>query len=110
MEIVFFENINTLILNTIMGKHTIVIHGGAGTLIQGKMTPEKELAYRAALKQALDIGFELLENGGSAVDAVEKAVVSLENTPLFNAGKGSVFTNEGLKMTSISCKGIRPFF
>jgi beta-aspartyl-peptidase (threonine type) len=78
-----------------MGKHTIVIHGGAGTLIQGKMTPEKELAYRAALKQALDIGFELLENGGSAVDAVEKAVVSLENTPLFNAGKGSVFTNEG---------------
>ena len=73
---------------------TIAIHGGAGTLVKGMMTPDKEKAYKTGLKRALESGYMVLETGGSAVDAVEKAVVVLENSPLFNAGKGSVFTAE----------------
>jgi beta-aspartyl-peptidase (threonine type) len=78
-----------------MNDFSIAIHGGAGTLVKGTMTPEKEIAYKSALQNALNEGYTCLETGGSAVDAVEKAVVSLENSPLFNAGKGSVFTAEG---------------
>lgn len=78
-----------------MKKFSIAIHGGAGTLVKGLMTSELEAQYKAALKQALHLGYELLRTGGSAVDAVEMAVKSLEDTPLFNAGKGSVFTAEG---------------
>lgn len=78
-----------------MKKNTIAIHGGAGTLIKGTMTPEKEAAYRNALQEALDAGYSLLEKGASAIEAVEQAVIVLENTPLFNAGRGSVFTNAG---------------
>ena len=74
---------------------SIAIHGGAGTLLKGQMTKEKETAYRDALRTALIEGYEVLEKGGSSVDAVEKAVIILENSPLFNAGKGSVFTAEG---------------
>ena len=76
-------------------KYSIAIHGGAGTLIKGKMTPEKERSYRTRLQESLDAGFEILKNNGSALDAVEKAVTILENSPLFNAGKGSVFTANG---------------
>jgi len=76
-------------------KFSIAIHGGAGTLVKGMMTPEKEKAYKLALKEALDSGYVVLENGGSAMDAVEAAVISLENCHLFNAGKGSVFTSAG---------------
>ncbi|WP_047548269.1 isoaspartyl peptidase/L-asparaginase family protein [Psychroserpens sp. Hel_I_66] len=71
---------------------SIAIHGGAGTLVKGMMTPELEARYRADLKDALDQGYKILETGRSAVDAVEKAVQVLEDSPLFNAGKGSVFT------------------
>lgn len=78
-----------------MNTFSIAIHGGAGTLVKGMMTPEKETAYKAALKQALDGGFDLLKNGGTALDAVETAVKLLEDNPLFNAGKGSVFTANG---------------
>ncbi|WP_179021151.1 isoaspartyl peptidase/L-asparaginase family protein [Winogradskyella forsetii] len=78
-----------------MKTFSIAIHGGAGTLIKGLMTQELEAEYRAALKVARDAGFEVLQDGGSAVDAVEKSVKLLENTPLFNAGKGSVFTANG---------------
>ena len=60
-------------------KYSIAIHGGAGTLVKGMMTPEKEKAYKAALSEALNSGYSVLENGGSAMDAVEAAVVSLEN-------------------------------
>ena len=74
---------------------SIAIHGGAGTLLKGQMTEEKEAAYKNALKNALAKGYNVLENGGTSVDAVEKAVIVLENSPLFNAGKGSVFTAEG---------------
>lgn len=78
-----------------MKKISIVIHGGAGTLVKGMMTPELELKYISALKQALSTSFEHLKNGKSAVDAVEIAVKILEDSPLFNAGKGSVFTANG---------------
>ena len=74
---------------------SIAIHGGAGTLLKGQMTPEKEAEYKTALKEALDAGFNIVEAEGSSVDAVEAAVKVLEDSPLFNAGKGSVFTAEG---------------
>jgi beta-aspartyl-peptidase (threonine type) len=75
-----------------MNTFSIAIHGGAGTLVKGMMTPEKEKEYRLALAHALEGGYTILENGGSAIDAVEVAVKRLEDSPLFNAGKGSVFT------------------
>ncbi|HEA20061.1 hypothetical protein LCGC14_1130020 [marine sediment metagenome] len=74
---------------------SLAIHGGAGTLVKGQMTAEKESAYKKALELALDSGYTLLKEGATAVDAVEKAVSILEDSPLFNAGKGSVFTAEG---------------
>ena len=75
-----------------MNNFSIAIHGGAGTLVKGMMTAELEAAYKAALKLALDAGYSILEKGGSSVDAVEKAVTILEDSHLFNAGKGAVFT------------------
>lgn len=75
-----------------MNTFSIAIHGGAGTLVKGMMTPELEAKYKAALQLALDEGYQVLETGGTATEAVEKAVVVLEDSPLFNAGKGSVFT------------------
>src|SRR5690606_1745179 len=76
-------------------KFSLVIHGGAGTLVKGLMTPEKEEQYKAALNEALEKGYNVLENNGSAMEAVETAVKHLEDSPLFNAGKGSVFTYDG---------------
>lgn len=78
-----------------MSKHAIAIHGGCGTMLKKLMTPEKELAYNKALEDALIAGDEILKKGGTSLDAVEKAVLSLENNHLFNAGKGSVFTHTG---------------
>lgn len=75
-----------------MNNFSIAIHGGAGTLVKGMMTPELESKYKAALKLALQVGYFILEKGGTAIDAVEQAVIALEDSPLFNAGKGSVFT------------------
>ena len=75
-------------MNTI----SIAIHGGAGTLVKGMMTPELESQYKQALKVALERGYDVLDKGGTAIDAVEEAVKLLEDSPLFNAGKGSVFT------------------
>ena len=78
-----------------MTKFTIAIHGGAGTISKKSMTPEKEAAYFKALNEALDAGYRILEKKGNALDAVKAAVIELENNILFNAGKGSVFTNTG---------------
>jgi beta-aspartyl-peptidase (threonine type) len=78
-----------------MKKFSIAIHGGAGTILPALMTPQKELAYRTALNEAIRQGANILEKGGSSLDAVEAAVISLEDFPLFNAGKGAVFTNTG---------------
>ena len=75
-----------------MKNFSIAIHGGAGTLVKGMMTSELEAQYKSALKLALDAGYSVLGNGGSAVDAVEKSVIVLEDSHLFNAGKGAVFT------------------
>ncbi len=74
---------------------SLALHGGAGTLIQGTMTPEQEAQYISALKAALDTGYILLTQGASALDAVEATVKSLEDCVLFNAGRGSVFTAQG---------------
>jgi beta-aspartyl-peptidase (threonine type) len=75
--------------------YALVIHGGAGTILRENMTPEREAAYREGLNEALSAGEEVLSSGGSALDAVVAVVVLLENNPLFNAGKGAVFTAEG---------------
>lgn len=73
----------------------IVIHGGAGTIVRENLTEELEAAYHAALDEALQAGYAILEAGGSALDAVVTAVRILEDQPLFNAGRGAVFTAEG---------------
>ena len=73
----------------------IVIHGGAGTISRDAMTPEREQAYHAALRDALVAGSAILESGGTSLDAVVEAVRRLEDAPLFNAGRGAVFTSEG---------------
>jgi L-asparaginase / beta-aspartyl-peptidase len=73
----------------------MVIHGGAGTITRASMTPELEAQYRAALEQALQAGHRVLAGGGTSLDAVEAAVRLLEDSPLFNAGRGAVFTSEG---------------
>jgi beta-aspartyl-peptidase (threonine type) len=78
-----------------MNPFSIAIHGGAGTLLKGQMTPEKETNYKKTLQNALDIGFKVLKSGKSATDAVTAAVRIMEDSPLFNAGKGSVFTADG---------------
>jgi len=78
-----------------MQRYTLVIHGGAGTIQKEKMTKEKEAAYQQALSDALNSGYAILENGGSAVDSVKAAVISLEDNILFNAGRGSVFAKDG---------------
>lgn len=74
---------------------TILIHGGAGAMAPGRYTPAEEAEYRATLAAALDAGYAVLEAGGPALDAVEAAIVLMEDSPLFNAGKGAVFTREG---------------
>ncbi len=79
-----------------MKNFAIAIHGGAGTILRSLMTPEKEAQYTNALQNAIDAGYTILDEGGSSLDAVEAAVMSMENFPLFNAGKGAVFTNKGL--------------
>ena len=70
----------------------LVIHGGAGVILRENMSAEREAAYTAALEAALEAGAEVLRNGGSAVDAVQAAVIPMEDDPLFNAGIGAVFT------------------
>ncbi len=78
-----------------MNKIALAIHGGAGTILKSTMTSDLEREYRDGLELALRVGWEILSSGGTALDAVEQTVCSLENFPLFNAGRGSVFTHEG---------------
>jgi beta-aspartyl-peptidase (threonine type) len=78
-----------------MNNFGIAIHGGAGTLVKGLMTEALESQYKMALKNALDTGYDILEKGGTALNVVEIVVKALEDSPLFNAGKGAVFTAEG---------------
>lgn len=78
-----------------MQTFSIAIHGGAGTILKQDMTAELESAYSNGLEDALSAGFSVLQKGGSALDAVAAAVVSLEDCIMFNAGRGSVFTKNG---------------
>jgi beta-aspartyl-peptidase (threonine type) len=80
-----------------MTDFTIVIHGGAGTILKEDMTPELEKAYFDGLQEALDISYAVLEEGGTAVNAVKAAIVVLEDNVLFNAGRGAVFTKKGVQ-------------
>ena len=80
-----------------MSTYTLAIHGGAGTILKEDMTPELEQAYLTGLQLAMDAGFAVLEQGGSAVNAIKATIVILEDNMLFNAGRGSVFTKKGLQ-------------
>lgn len=80
-----------------MHKYTLAIHGGAGTIVKADMTPELEQAYLAGLQQAMDAGYAVLAEGGSAVNAIKATIVILEDNMLFNAGRGSVFTKKGVQ-------------
>jgi beta-aspartyl-peptidase (threonine type) len=77
------------------GPWALAIHGGAGVIERGDLTPQKETAYRAGLNAALAAGQGVLARGGSSLDAVEAAIRVLEDDPLFNAGRGAVFTADG---------------
>jgi beta-aspartyl-peptidase (threonine type) len=73
----------------------IAIHGGAGTILKSNMTLEKEKAYKEKLEEVLNTGFEILNDSGTSLDAVQKCINIMEDSPLFNAGKGAVFTANG---------------
>ena len=78
-----------------MTMHSIAIHGGAGAMPRAELSPSKESEYRAGLESALDSGYDVLERGGTSLDAVTTAVRILEDDPLFNAGKGAALTRAG---------------
>ncbi|WP_417431099.1 isoaspartyl peptidase/L-asparaginase family protein [Halpernia sp.] len=94
-KILFFASLICAVLLSAQKKYVMIIHGGAGTILKSKMTVEREAAYREKLSEALKAGFEKIQNGNNSVEAVASAIVILENSPLFNAGKGAVFTNDG---------------
>jgi beta-aspartyl-peptidase (threonine type) len=77
------------------GRIGFVIHGGAGVIRRGSLSPEREAEYRRKLEEAVLAGYRVLQQGGKSLDAVETAIRVLEDSPLFNAGKGAVFTNDG---------------
>ena len=89
MSIILFFSCEKSINN-----YAIVIHGGAGTVIRENTPQVLQEKYENKLREALEVGYSILENGGNSVDAVEKTIKILENSELFNAGKGSVLTNE----------------
>ncbi|MEZ4994695.1 MAG: isoaspartyl peptidase/L-asparaginase [Saprospiraceae bacterium] len=76
-------------------EYALVIHGGAGTILPENMTPETEAEYKDILNKALDAGETVLKDGGTAADAVVATIMIMENSPLFNSGKGAVFTHDG---------------
>jgi beta-aspartyl-peptidase (threonine type) len=73
----------------------LVIHGGAGTIVKSTITPQQEAEYKAKLDEALQAGYKVLESGGTSLEAVQRAINVMEDSPLFNAGKGAVFTHDG---------------
>lgn len=77
------------------GPWSLAIHGGAGVIERASLSPERDALYRAGLQAALDAGSRVLAEGGTALDAVEAAVQVMEDNPLFNAGRGAVFTSAG---------------
>jgi beta-aspartyl-peptidase (threonine type) len=77
-----------------VNEFAIIIHGGAGTILKKNMSDEKEAAYKAKLEEAIKVGHSILKNGGTSQEAVMKTIQVMEESPLFNAGKGAVFTHE----------------
>lgn len=75
--------------------YAIVIHGGAGGVERKYFTKEQETAYKLTLQEALDAGYSILEKGGTSLEAIQASIIIMENSPLFNAGKGAVFNSEG---------------
>ena len=80
---------------TLEKQFAIVIHGGAGTIKKANMSDEQEVAYREKLQEAINVGYAILEKGGTSLEAVQKTVNVMEDSPLFNAGKGAVFNSAG---------------
>lgn len=78
-----------------VNEFAIIIHGGAGTILKKNMSDEKEAEYKAKLEEAIKVGHTILKNGGTSQEAVMKTIQVMEESPLFNAGKGAVFTNAG---------------
>ena len=76
-------------------KYALVLHGGAGVMSQKSMTPDIQKQYTAALNRALEVGDSVLKAGGTCMDAVERTIMVMEDSPLFNAGKGAVLTHDG---------------
>jgi beta-aspartyl-peptidase (threonine type) len=75
-------------------KWSLAIHGGAGIIEREDMTPAREAEYRSGLKEALNVGEKILRIGGTSLDAVESSVRAMEDNPIFNAGRGAVFTDK----------------
>lgn len=94
--ILFIFLLSVSFVNAQNPKYALVIHGGAGTMDRKEMTPDVEKEYTTVLYKALHVGDSVLANGGTCMDAIEKTIVIMEDSPLFNAGKGAVFTHEGL--------------
>ncbi len=88
------ENIDEMHDTNAKSNFGIVIHGGAGTILKKNMTDSLEIAYTQKLEEAIRVGHEILRNGGTAMEAVTKTINIMEDSPLFNAGKGAVFTHE----------------
>ena len=80
---------------SIAAPYSIVIHGGAGTILRDKMSTEVEAEYREVLTKAVKAGHQVLQRGGSSTEAVTQAILVMEDSPLFNAGRGAVFTHDG---------------
>ncbi|MEQ5139446.1 isoaspartyl peptidase/L-asparaginase family protein [Proteus vulgaris] len=83
----------------------LVIHGGAGTITKDTITPEQEKEYKEKLTEALNAGYAVLNSGGTSIEAVQKSINVMEDSPLFNAGKGAVFTHDGRNELDASIMG-----
>ncbi|WP_396602468.1 isoaspartyl peptidase/L-asparaginase family protein [Algibacter sp. R77976] len=86
----------TIKSNPKQAEFSIIIHGGAGSIRRDNMSKEKEAEYRQKLEEAIRVGYDILKAGGTSLDAVQKTINVLEDSPLFNAGKGAVLTYEGI--------------
>lgn len=89
------SNMDTLKAPIMTSKFALALHGGAGNMVKRKFTPADEEAYKKVMDEALVLGYSMLEKGAIATDVVEAVIKVMEDSPLFNAGKGAVFSNEG---------------